>query len=192
MKLQMKNYNLKNCNIIPFCGDQRKPEIYKQMIKTHKNNRENTESDMTLLQLYREITKNNHSTMCAGTGKLHTQSLTSDERSNNYLIFMNALPTHDKVPKEPDKRCLFCKKSRETMVHLFIECPNAIRLRIKHHLTIKNETSTYDYIINHKNTDEKERKVISMYKLTIWKYRTRLKAAILGKKTYKKNLYLNL
>ena len=103
-------------------------------------------------------------------------SLDSNLRVLNYKIFNEALNLNIKLSSKLGEQCVFCERHTETRDHLFVECLFTKKMfeNISQKLRNKKVFNKLDLILN-LNVDERDVKIISIFKMSIWSLRNLIK-----------------
>ena len=103
--------------------------------------------------------------------------LNSKAISLNYKIALNGLPTLDKF-KNFRNRCFICKNKKESIHHLLYECEITRGFLLELWADIhKNETKTLTSktLLFNFECNQDEKKYLSAYKSTVWRFREQSK-----------------
>ncbi|RNA22912.1 hypothetical protein BpHYR1_005445 [Brachionus plicatilis] len=90
---------------------------------------------------------------------------------------LNGLPTLDRFKNYPN-RCSLCLKKKENIPHIFFECELTNKLLIEIWRTIlpnKNKILTRENVIYNQNCTSNEVKILSAFKIAVWKFRSIVK-----------------
>ena len=108
---------------------------------------------------------------------INNKKLNPELRVNNYKILNNGLALDIKL-KSLSGTCYLCNKRSESVVHIFTECEiiKEYFCLLKHRF-FKNKIENIDKetIIYHKDLDFESSKLVSVFKLAIWKFRNAVK-----------------
>ena len=191
LKFHLRDLGLKNFNLIPFGDDKEIPKVYHYMIECQnefKNYdkiffKKNYTSKKTY-EFYRkpyEIKSKREAeykniNWVEVYNKINNKSLGSNLRVLNYKIFNEALNLNIKLSSKLGEQCVFCERHTETRDHLFVECLFTKKMfeNISQKLRNKKVFNKLDLILN-LNVDDRDVKIISIFKMSIWSLRNLIK-----------------
>ena len=193
LKFQFKN-KLKNFNNVVGGEDNERPSVYKFMIQNlsefRKYDRECVNNlhkyySKKTYEIYRvQYEKKPNCELNDNSlewkkiyENINNKKLNSDLRVNNYKILNNGLALDIKI-NNLCKICYMCEKTNESVEHLFVECEQTKRLfEMNRVCFFKNKIVNYEKnsIIYHLNLDYEQSKLMSIFKLSIWKLRNLIK-----------------
>jgi hypothetical protein len=104
---------------------------------------------------------------------LNNKKMTAEMRSFNFKTIHNGLSYHLKFPYKKNVKCVFCKKEIETREHIFMECGITRYMYefVATRFALKSITRESEPIMFNINVDENDIRVISAYKMGIWRLR---------------------